>query len=85
MVKRKITTACVGCRLPFDWRKQNRLLTLQNEDTANEQVVFRAYNAPGGESHNMVWVLKLVTDLVKGTKCGVKIKGLAEDSREKVA
>ena len=48
--------------MPFDWRKPERLLSLQIGDTANEQVVFTAYSALNGEFENMVCVLKLVTN-----------------------
>ena len=33
---------------PYDWRKPNRLHTLQMGDTAQEQVVFPAYEPPDG-------------------------------------
>ena len=48
--------------MPFDWRKLERLLSLQIGDTANEQVVFTAYSAPNGEFDNMICVLKSVTN-----------------------
>ena len=35
---------CGACGMPHDWRKPNRLLTLQVGDTANDQIVFLAYN-----------------------------------------
>ena len=71
--------------MPFDWRKLERLLSLQIGDTANEQVVFAAYSALNGEFDNMICVLKLVTNLEKGNTFEVKCKGLTEDSREKLA
>ena len=54
-------------------------------ETANEQVVFPAYSAPDGDCDIMICVSKLATNLVKGNKFGVKVKGLTGDSREKPA
>ena len=34
--------------MPYDWRKPNRLLTLQIGDTTSDQVVFSACGAPDG-------------------------------------
>ena len=51
-----------ACGQPYDWRKPNRLLTLQFRDTAKEQVVFPLYGgAPNGECDNMISVWKLAT------------------------
>ena len=54
------------CGQLYDWRKPNRLLTLQFGDMAKEQVVFPAYRAPGGDCDNMISALELVTNLIKG-------------------
>ena len=67
-------------------RKPNHLLTLQIGDTADDQRVFQAFfhSAPGGECDNMIVVLKLVTNLIKGNNFGVEVKGSAESSRGKL-
>ena len=59
--------------MQYDWRKPNRFLTLQVGDTASDQVVFLAFCALDGECDNMVCVLMLVTNQVKGNKFGVKV------------
>ena len=43
-------------------RKPNRLLTLQNGYTANEQVVFSPCGAPDGKCDILICALKLVTN-----------------------
>ena len=58
-------------------RKPNRLLTLQIGDTATDHTVFTACGAPG-ECNNMFVVLKLITNLVKGTSFCVRVKSLTE-------
>ena len=45
--------------------------------------MFFAHSALAGEFDNMICVLKLVTNLVKGDKFGLKVKGLTEGRREK--
>ena len=56
---------CGACGMPYDWRKPNRLLTLQVGDTANDLQVLLACSAFGGECDRIV-MLKLITNLVKG-------------------
>ena len=63
---------------PYDWRKPNRLLTLQIGDAANEQVVFPAYGAPDGECDNLSSAPKPVKKLMKSNKLVVAVKGLTE-------
>ena len=41
----------LACK-PYDWRKPNRLLTLQIGDATNVQVVFLACGAQDGELDN---------------------------------
>ena len=65
------------------WRKSNRLLTLQSDDTANEHVIFPAYRAPDGEYDNSA--LKLFENRMKGSKLGVIVKGSAESSKNRLA
>ena len=48
--------------MPYDWRKPNHLLTLQIGHTANDQMVFLAYTALGGE-RDYICVVMLVTKL----------------------
>ena len=47
-----------GCRTAW--------LTLQIGDTAYDQMVFPAYSALGGECDNMIVVLKLIPNWLKG-------------------
>ena len=75
---------CGACGQPYDWRKPNRLFTLQFGDTSNAQEVFPAYGAPDGESDNTISALKLVTNLIKGSKLGVEAKGFNESSKNRL-
>ena len=70
--------------MPHDWRKPNDFLTLLIGDTHRDRVVFLAHGALDGERDNMVCVLKLVTNLLKGNRFGVEVKGLTK-GREKLA
>ena len=71
---------CGVCGMPYDWRKPNRLLTLQIGHTANDQMIFLAYSALGG-CDEMIVVLQLITNLVKGNNFEVEVKGLTESSK----
>ena len=50
---------CGAFEMPYDWRKPNRLNTLQIGETANDQTVFPVYSVPmrqhdgGSESTNL--------------------------------
>ena len=70
---------------PYDRRKPNRLVTLQIGDAANVQVVFPAYGATDGECDHLICILMLVTNLMKGNKLGVVVKGSADRSENRLA
>ena len=62
-------TACSRCR----W------------DTANDQIVFLAYSAFGEACGNIIVVLKLITNLMKGNNFGVGVKSLTASSKSRLA
>ena len=72
-------------RATYDWRKPNRLLTLQIGDAVDEQVVVPEYWAPDGKCDKMISALKLVTHLTKGNKLGVVVQGFTESNKNTLA
>ena len=64
-----------ACGMPNDWRKLNRLLTLQIGDTAKDQMAFLGVQCALRECDDMIVALKLITYLVKRKqfRCGVQL------------
>ena len=65
---------CGACGQPYDWRKLDRLLTLQMGDRAQEQVVFLVYGVPDGERDSLICALNLVTNLTKESELGIVVQ-----------
>ena len=74
---------CEACGQACDWSKPNRLLTLQNGDAAQEQVVFLAYGAPDGECGHLICAVELITNLTDGDKLGIVVQELAESRKHR--
>ena len=60
---------------PCDWRKPDRLLTLQIGEATNEQVASPPCGAPDGACDHMICALDL----------GMVVKGAAESSKNRLA
>ena len=61
---------CGSCGMSYEWRKPNRLPTLQVGVTVQDQIVCAAYAAPDGECNNLICALRLITNLMKRQQVG---------------
>ena len=75
---------CGACGKPHDWRKPNRLLTLQIGDTMQKQVVFSAYGAPDGECDPLICALKLIANLTTGNQPGIVMQELVASTKKRI-